>query len=317
MLSLTLLTGDRETGQKPAQFHTRGTLAVIIFYMTEVQEIVNRIFSIGNETSAPIIITLFIFIVGILINYLINLIEKIIKRKSNRNLFRELLKEISKTTLKQADIFKEFSETLTVDYEDTFILKRENINHLSNLNKLSFDTIHESFFTGIENYFYFRHNREEFNRVWSGISNLTYWENYYRNDLNLFIDKFNNYENKRNDVLGSYNKSFASYILDIKDSDKSVRIKEYIDEYLETAEKYEKVSNRSHYHKAHIHLVKPLLNLNQKFIDISFCLALKNHLIEMSFYYENLEKLLKVYQNLFMNYYSVYRKIGLAIDDYL
>lgn len=283
----------------------------------EIQELVNNFFGIGNETSAPIIITIFVFALGIIINYLINLSEKIIKRNSTRKLFYEMLKEISRTTLSQAEIFKNFTKKLNIEYEDTFILKRQNINHLSNLNKLNFDTIHDSFFTGVENYFVFRHDREEFNKVWSEISNLTYWENQYRNDLDKFIDKFNEYENKRNDLLDTFKKTHDSIMINLKQTGTNERIDEYLVKFLKIIQDYQTVPNATHHFKAQNHFVLPLRKLYKEYMDFSFSIILNNHLLEASFYYDSLEKLLKVNEDLFESYSSLYDRIGETMKNYL
>lgn len=285
--------------------------------MTKLQEIINCLFGIGNETSAPIIITFIIFILGYLISYLVKFIENFLKRKSKRKLFFELLKEISKSASTQALNFKEFADTLVITYEKGFKLRRVNINHLSNLNKLDFETIHDAYFTGIENWIYFRHSRDEFNIVWSGISKLTYWEAVYRDEVDKFINKFNSYESKRNDLMDRFRIIYDTFIQSVNGKTVSKEYGIYINGLQSKILLWLNVPNNIHFYNAQHDLVLPLIEHNKQYPEYEISLQLNNVLLEASYYYDNLKRHLENYRELFLSYEKTYETVGQKINNYL
>lgn len=169
--------------------------------MRTILEFVNRIFDIDNETSATVIITLTVFILGYFLNWIYRIVKAYNKRKAIRKLISDLLKEISKTSIVQAKHFIEFKNILTIEHFGVFDLKKTPINHLNNIIKIDFITIYDAFFTGLENLFFKKKKRMLFNKIWSHISTLIYWEQQYPKGLEAFIKKFNEYEDNRNENL--------------------------------------------------------------------------------------------------------------------
>ena len=59
-----------------------------------ILEFINELFGIKNETSAPILITLLVFITGGIIGFVYNRIKSFRQRKDLREIFRVMLNEI-------------------------------------------------------------------------------------------------------------------------------------------------------------------------------------------------------------------------------
>jgi len=285
--------------------------------MAEMQKLINELFGINNDTSAPIIITLIVFLSGYLIAYFIKFITGILNRRSQRKLFYELLDEIASCTLVQAKNFEKFVKTLEITFESGFELEREDINHLSNLNKLNFESIHKAFFTGIENWVFYRHSRNEFNKVWSGISKLNYWETIYYDEVNKFINKFNVYENKRNELLDKFRVMYDTYNQSINGVKVTKEFRDYFVELQEKVKKWSKIPNFIHYHIAQVNLVLPVIEHNNNHPEFEISLQLNNVLLEVSYYYENLKNLLETYKKLFQSYEKIYSGIGNTIKRYI
>lgn len=276
-------------------------------------EFINELFSIQNETSATIVITLTIFILGFILTGVMNIIRAYNSRKSIRNLFIDLLIEVSKTALKQADYFKSFEDILSIENKDFFRLKKTPINHLDNLSKLSINAFHEAYFTGFENIFCRKIRQKAFNKIWIHISSLSFWEEKHHNELKDFINKFNSYENKRNDELETWRKISDQLIYMAQQQNVEGKLREYFTKYDKIVYTWQNAGQNTHYFVVQRDLIEPLRKLNREYKELPFVLTLTNPLLGVTSGYENLVSLLNVNKITYHSHYQSYKNSGRII----
>jgi len=262
-------------------------------------EYLNELFNIDNETSATIVITLTVFILGFMITWFINALRKFFDRRRTRRLFFDLLKEIDRTALRQSYNFFEFGKKLTIEYQDIFELDKSPINHLDNISHLSINSLHEAFFIGFENLWCRKIRQKAFNKIWIHISALTYWEQQYPNDLKEFINKFNNYEDKRNEELENWRKVSEELIFQVRQQGATGLHLEYFTRYDRIVYGWQTAGQNTHYFTVQRDLIEPLRLLNRDFHDLPVVLVLNNPLLGVTNYYENLVSTLRVYNRQF------------------
>ena len=281
--------------------------------MERIIDSINKLFNIKNETSATIMITLGVFILGFILTGLVNVFRSYFNRQSIRRLFSDLLLEVSRTALKQSENFKVFAGNLNIEYKDVFKLNKTPINHLDNLSKLSINEFHKAYFTGFENTFKRKIRQKAFNKTWIHISSLSFWEQRQHAELKEFITKFNSYEDKRNEELEAWRKISDQLIYMVQQQGVEGRLKEYFTKYDKIVYGWQSAGQNTHYFVVQRDLIEPLRVLNREYKELPFVLTLTNPLLGVTNYYENLVGLLNVTQRAYYSYYRSYRNSGRLI----
>lgn len=282
--------------------------------MRTIIDFINNLFNIQNETSAPIVITLMVFILGFILTGFVNIFKSYLTRRSVRRLFTDLLLEISRTAMKQADYFKDFENRLKIENRDFFKLNKTPINHLDNISKLSINTFHEAYFTGFENICKGKIKQRAFNKTWIHISSLNFWEQRIPNEIKDFITKFNFYEDKRNEELENWRKISDQLIYTVQQQGVEGRLREYFSKYDKIVYGWQVAGQNTHYFVVQRDLIEPLRALNREYKELPFVLTLTNPLLGVTSYYDNLVSLLEVNQKAYHSYYQSYRNAARLIS---
>ena len=277
-------------------------------------EYINNLFGIDNQTSATIIITLSVFILGFLMTGLFNSIKTEIKRNSTRKFFKDLLREIARTADKQSRYFQDFSKILNIEHEGQFVLKSTPINLLDNIQKLSLENISDACHNGIRNPFTNKIRRKAFNKIWLHISSLAFWEERQVYELEKFINKFNEHENKRNEELENWRKISDQMMHPTNTQSIPAQAKPYYEEYDRIVYKWQTEGQITHYKKVQDELVDPLRELNRKYKDLPYTLLLNSPLLGVTNSYNNLKTTLDVYSNQYRSQYITYKAASRVIS---
>lgn len=190
--------------------------------MKEIIDCIKDTFGIDNNTTATILITISVFLIGLIFQALYHIIVNIIKRSRYRSMFIHLLEEISKSSYKQGEFFKDFAKTLDIKYVGHFNLNTATLSYLSTYEKLDFEILYSAFFHGIENLFS-RRKLKAFAKAHTALSKTVGIENKYPEDLKNFITKFNGYEDKWNDSIEMVRQGFEGIFAQIKQTPQIVQ----------------------------------------------------------------------------------------------
>lgn len=279
-----------------------------------LQDWMNNVFGINNETSAPIIITVSIFIFSYLIKWISDSFRKLVRRENIRRITFNSINAISKSIEKQANNFTEYSSNLNVQNTDqVFGLKREEIQESEIFEKLDYVILYNSFFTGIENWFKDDKNRLKlFSKMMAIVNSFRETEIRYPKQIDEFLQRFNNYENKRNEIVENFRRHYDSIIA----STDGQKVPRLIGDYLVSMDSvgvvWQQKQHRTHYYVMNEYYINPLIEISREVVnrklDMSdpVNISLKrlaqenlNYLLGASHQYENLKTTLENYSDVF------------------
>lgn len=282
--------------------------------MTTIQKQLKDLLSIDEKTSATIFITLFVFILGIIITQSVRIYLEYRERRHFRKLFRLNLIELLKKVRVQSDIYRKNAALLRIESIGKITLKKKDISQVQTLNKIGHKETFNAFFNGIENW---PNNQDKyrraFNCIWDALYSLEYWQ-----DINL--DKFNQdfaeLNNKRNIVIAEYMDLIDSSLINANLKNEDPRVAEYHLKLQDLHRTWQNLQNRKNQTVFHRHIVVKNKILNNDFPDLEIPLIFKtNKLLNQAVLnYLNLKALMKANEYKIMNLYYVYRKGGRLIN---
>lgn len=277
-------------------------------------EFLNRLFGIENNVSAPILISLIVFIIGGLIRLIIKTILDYFSRLLCRNSFRNILLEIIKTVKIKSNHTENFYLQLNIEHNSDWLLKYTRITYL----ELAFQQNFNSIFNSFRVLSLFRCSKKlrnkAFNRVWAILENLKFYENRILTDLEKFIQMFTKHETEFYSQLEKLreqnDKLYQPYVG--KDLSK-VGFPENVTNYLINRDKVFNSwqtldeSSRRFVNILHDKLVKPLHELNLKNQEIELTVEQNTILLAAIYEYRQMTKILSVNNQIFYNYFRNYK----------
>lgn len=275
--------------------------------MTGLMEFINTLFGIDNSTSAPILITLIVFIGGLLINWIYMLLNNIISRNNVKGLVKNMICEIIKSCDLQSKNFDEFVEEIKMQNSEIFSLKVSQINSLDSFNRLEYKLVYESYFSGWKKLFA-KKRLKAFNKMWAMISKLNYWDPKYIQNLTDYNSNYNRHLNKWNESMDSFRRLSAALKQNVnggKPVDK--RLRPYVQLFNEILVRWQEKDDYTHPANVSEFLVEPLLDLNKDFEDSPFVIELDNYLLDLKLHYINLSKVVSANKSLFISHKYTYQ----------
>jgi hypothetical protein len=286
-------------------------------------EWINNTFGIKNDVSIPILISLIVFIVGGLASYVLHKIREFSSRIRTRKIFYSLLEEvIINLKVKEKHTYNFYPEIKT-DHEGGWYLPYTTISFLETFFELDFNDIYFSF----RKKFYWRFCSKKisytaFNRIWSILRNLRFFEQKLERDLQKMISRFDSFHKEYGIKLEEYRK----YHDDLSRKTKGVEIpksEKKLYDYLIALDKiwleWQKLDEkkRTSFFITYNQLVKPVLELNRKNSDLQITQESSNLLLACEFQYIEMENTLNTYQKIFKQYYQTYRQARILLKKCL
>lgn len=265
--------------------------------MADLIKYINKLFGIESATSAPIIITLLVFLTGQLLIWITAALKEISKRKQTRKVFGEVVNSAITTTRKQEKIFTECAGYMNFVNLNDLILKKMEFFQLDLLKEVGFNNSHSSFFNGIENWLKTRNRKTQsraFVKCWEIMKSVDYWINESYNSIDGFSLKYNKHNDLRNEALTKLGKQVEDLLFSHigKDVDPNTKLGSYLWKLLEINTKHRK-ANDLRPHSVHRNLVVQLRILNRKYPELNEISDMNFLLIEASIQYESMFDMLK------------------------
>lgn len=267
-------------------------------------------FSIDDNTSATIIITLTVFILGYIIMGLAKSISAYINRIKYRNLFKEMINEIARCAEIQSDNINKLIGTINIANNGYFNLKKQNINLLNNFNQISFESFYGAYFKGIENLF----NRKKiiyFNKTFGIIDALTKNEIQILIELDKCVNNFNKHADNWNDSTEKVKLSIEDMNLYLDGQDVPIYVAEFFQQIDKLISDWQKFENPTRYDIVYNNLIKPIIKLynENKHVDlVKISKSLLDRLMDSEYNYQSMCKSLEFYRELFSNFESRYKQ---------
>lgn len=288
----------------------------------EILEFINNVFGINNEVSAPIVITILVFLTGGLCNFIYQIFKAKQQEKDLKGIFRTMLEKIILDCEIKEKQTKRFYLTLNADHKAHWSLSFTRINYLYTIFELNFNEVFQAFEANTKFSCNKKIKKKAFHRVYSDLDNLKYFEGFIKPDIEKFINDFNNHHVKYKDSLSSFNEMMDELRFNLKGI--SLRLGENpIHDYaIETDKLWKKwmevdEKERVHFKTTYEMLVEPTLVINRKFI-LPFILEMNKHLMESKTQYIEMENVLKrgylTFENHNYNYRSSRRVLKKCLE---
>lgn len=288
--------------------------------MNKVQGFLQEVFSIDANTSATILISILVFVIGLIITWFGNSLKNFLKRKRRRKQFRLLIESISNGAIKQAKNFSSSLPTFKIDYIGYFTLKNSVISQLDNIDKINLEVFFEAYFSGIENLLSNSKKRKAFNRTWGHFYHLKKIETRYTEQLQSFISKFNKTEDLRNESLDIFFNSIKTILQQVNNANFPPDLRQYVMRVDRVFVAWQTLDeeNRTHYFVVNQNIVEPIFEINKDFInDYSDVLNINNQLLLVKYHYENMENQIKHFYKTIDDYSGFYRLLSRILKYYL
>ena len=272
--------------------------------------------SCKTDTVVTILMTLVIFISGILVNVIIIIARNLYDRLNYRRFFKELIVSICFYTNKQAVAFDKFKQSLRMDNQGTFYLSRYIENSLNTFDKLSIDKIYDSYFQSI------RCNNKIRRKAFRFILNNTQLIRDINCDLPLDTEKmimeFSKYENEWHKTTDDIRKIFD----ELRQHFLANSIKqEYMPLFTDLNKVFVDWKNVGY--NSNRKVIKEVIvdaifnNIIGKYKSIDIVVNLENLTIDATMAYRNMENIISLYSNLFSGYHRIFvnyeRKMKVAL----
>jgi len=111
----------------------------------------NKYFNIDNRTTLPVIITLFVFTLGWLLNGLSNSFKESKKRKVTKRILKKTLLELAINVKAEVKNCHKASKTFVSSNTSNFSLKKSNFSQLSIFREIGYKELFDTYYKGIFN----------------------------------------------------------------------------------------------------------------------------------------------------------------------
>lgn len=288
----------------------------------KIQSYIESIFGVDSNTSATIIITLLVFLIGIIVQRFFLLLNMYFERRKIRKFIKISFAEFEAQVRKQSKEYEKSAETFTFDKETNFEFKRATISTLSSLNSIGYIRTYEAFFNGFENIIKCRLGLKlkAFNKLYDSVKSVEFWHEKSFNESSGFIDKYNSFNERRNSALDKHRRFLDPIMFSIKGKDIPIDIVKYLQKVDQYHFDWQKLKDRTRPNIIHEQLVEKLLNLNRENQDIEIAVRMNDNLLVASIEFQNQKSLLKAqkeqlqsYARSFRQYYRLCKEVGKII----
>ncbi len=287
--------------------------------MNSLQDIIKTVFNIDENTSATIIITLFVFVVGIIIHSSIRIVSKYMKRINIRKMFLLNLHDLQKKSNHQAEKYKATASQFDFNHTGNFALYRIDISQLEILKEIGYTNSYNAFFSGIENIYRLKNiYRKAFTKMWEAVFALKYWQE-KSEDLTFFNKTYASHMEKRNQSLKPYHQLIDSSVTDkanLNNPDQNIvsyfkRVNSIHYEWQQLETPYRE---RVDVHHQNVVLKHRKLNMEYQRLNIPILNITNTYLLEASSHFTNLSNLLKTYKEMYNSFSLTFRKHSRLIN---
>ncbi len=292
-------------------------------------EYINNLFGLedGNTTATTLIITLFVFLAGYLLQWLSRFVTDESKKRALREDIRIILNKSLEDVSSQSENFKNFYESLNMK---TIIhrLKQEPISHLNTFNEYSYADLRSAFLDVFYRWGFwelifnrrkYRSRRGDLNELYKLIGRLEQLEEKYPNDMIQLFERMNKYEEKwgenMEEIQNLYDEGrIKAYRMEKGALEKEDEFYSFMIEANKIWIKWAETEDQLQFKIAKEKFIDPLLELNRKHpLKGDITLKSYKYLLGATYAYSNLEivfsELKETFEGYHKSYNSIYRKI--------
>ncbi len=279
-------------------------------------ETINAFFNIKTAVSAPIVITLLVFITGWIFNLIIHIIKKISTNRRARLTFKFLIKQTVKELKQKEKQTKTFYSTLNIYNSGNWGLVHKPLSYLETFDKLNYM---ETYLASRKKCILSLSNKvkeKAFHKTWSIIKSLDFVENKINPDLDKMIIKYQEYHNAYNSSLEKLYQEYEN----IREKNNNKKLDENYYFFLielDVIVNYWTIQNQTTsrtFYNTHEMIVKQiilLLEKHQRNVDIN---KFSKPALDCVHQFNQMDTVLKTYKDLFKSNYFLYRKHRITLN---
>ncbi|MEQ9149477.1 MAG: hypothetical protein RLP13_14460 [Cytophagales bacterium] len=272
--------------------------------MNIILDYLKSLFDISSDTAATIIITLSVFISSMLFTEIYKTSVRALERLNKRKMIIYFINHLTMDLRKQAKIWEQTVEMVNLYTVKDFSFKRKVID-LSPIDSLGYHEIYNSFFKGFENFGISNKLKiKSFNKFWNTIKAIEFWQDKSYESITYFIEKYNEYNDKRNESLEEFRKLTDQMTLNYAEMLSDNGHAEYVMEINKIKLDWHSMEKNTQPDIVNKHLVQRVLKYNKLNPTIR-TLPITDVLLNAEIQYLNIEHLLESYKKQFENYRQI------------
>lgn len=209
----------------------------------------------------------------------------------------------------QSDAFLRTSKTIRIENDNGFEFKRATIFTSSTFERIGYQSAFLAFFGGFENVLPLCKSKRirAFNKIWDIVESNEFLYSRSIRDMDYFIEKYNEYENKRNDAVDAHRMFFDNLVTQFSGQTVPNSLANYLQEIDRITVDWQNLEDRTRPDRVHRHLVVALRILNRKNSAIPFAVKMNDNLLNESYQYNNMKNLIRNYNTQFFIYHRSFR----------
>lgn len=273
--------------------------------MKEVVQFINQIFGVSNETSASIVITLLTFTLSLFLAKIGIIIQRVVDRAVYRRVILQAANRFNKQIQKQALEFVKASEGLVFKNDIGFKVGRVQLFSIETFESIGYKKAVESHLLGIENFIFNRYLKsiktKALDKIWESILSVNYWHNKFVSDTNIFLEKYNLYNENRNNAIESYNNKFLLCVNEYQEKNQT-REYEYLLQISTVRFNWTKLEDNNRADICHENLVLPTRKICEKYSDLKIAIEINIDLLRATHEFVNQRNTIDFNKQLFLSY---------------
>jgi hypothetical protein len=301
--------------------HTQPTASNLL---SDLQNKINEIFHIQSATSAPILISLGIFIFGLIFTELVKCIAAYNKRKTTRQIFLQGLALLSKGVERQGKAYFVLSEQIRfkgLKDKRNYTLGKVEIHQLRTLEQIGYESIFKAFFTGFENLSIgsncLKMRVKAFNKIWEAIEIVRTWQEKLLNDGEVFMERLNSANSLREKAIEEYLNYVAPQLHSASRS--GVNAHSILGKYFYGIDNilinWQHQADKGNPFVMHRSLVLPVRILDRKFSNqLDLVHTSSKHLMQASIGYQEMKKVISTYKQVYYEQSRMFLKLAKLIN---
>lgn len=255
-----------------------------------LQNLINGWFKVDSNTSATIIITVLVFISGIIFTEIIKELSAYFKRRKIRKICNYNFKNLENGIEKQSKYYLKYCESLNFKNTSGFKFTSIIIHSIYIFENIGYPNIYEAYFFGFENLFKGKKELKAFSKLWSCVIAMQQWQDQMKDIMQNQIQNFNKWNDFRNTSLAEFYKIFDPLIVKLLDPNIPIYLAEYLLQLDEIQVVFQKSDDNRNPVIVQNLMVLPTLEINRQFKHIPEIHNLNPHLLSSIMAFENMDR---------------------------
>ena len=265
---------------------------------------------IQADTTATILLTVSIFLLGLLATEIIKFVSRLQNRITTRQVFSAFINGVVKQIAIQKKAYYKTSLQFTFESERDFVVSRATIAQIDNRG-LDYASIYSAYFKGLENLTIIKKKKllkvKAFNKLWESLDTIAYWHKRSFDDMDFFRSKYESYNDSRNESLDEHRRLIEKVATTFDGKQVDRPFGEYIQSIDKITVSWQAEPDRTRPDKVQRKLVVPIRILNRRNGKIALARHSSDILLLTSMHYENMYNLLKLYKFQYFDYGRIFK----------